>query len=890
MYSVLSVDLRSDVDRHMMSTLLCPRMRWGAFVSRAIVVPPFDSDLSGPGVADFLLCVLVSDWYKSDLRPTLVHTTLQELCYSCPTAGRTETYKDTISAGDGRYVLAERGRRTGRNLQDLGINTRQAMHHVKDRKTGTSGIPVKLLTNLFSFGLPSQWLLYQYHVDFNPEVVSRKLKSALLYSHEQILGKAKAFDGSTLFLACKLENKVTELSSETRRGEMIKITITLTSELPAGSPVCIQFFHIIFKKVLKKLSMYQVGRNYYSPSDPVDIPQHRLMLWPGFSISIMQLESHLTLCADVSHKVLRNETVLEFMGSLFTKAPKERFTDICEKELVGLVVLTRYNNKTYRVDDIDWSTKPTDTFEKKDGTKISYMDYYKQQYSISLTDFNQPMLVSMLKSRKNESSDAPRAAHLIPELCYLTGLTSRALSDFRLMKDLSQEVQLDPERRQQRLQRLVGNIQRNQEARSELENWGMHLEKQLSVTGRIIPPEKILIKDHICEPASPADWSRDTRDAQMISVQPLEKWLMLFSNRNGDVAEKLLFNLKKVGSGMGFHIEYPKIVQVGDNSVSFLRALQQHVTPDLQLVFCVLPSNQKDNYDSIKKYLTLERPVPCQCVQNRTLNKQHMLMSVATKIAMQMICKIGGELWAVEIPLKSLMVVGVDVNKDALSKCSSVVGFVASTNSRLTRWFSRCIIQKTATDFADCLKVCMRGAIEKWQKCNNNALPNRIVVYRDGVGDGQLKMVLDYEISQLLNSFKETSTNYRPKLSVIVVRKKSNTRFYSESHRGTQNPVLGTVVDSDATRPEWYDFYLISQNARQGTVNPTYYNVLLDENGLKPDHMQRLTYKMCHLYFNWPGVIRVPAPCQYAHKLTFLVGQSIHREPSLELSSQLFYL
>ncbi|XP_053561566.1 piwi-like protein 4 [Bombina bombina] len=796
----------------------------------------------------------------------------------------------TISAGDSRHVLAERGGRAGRNFQDLGINTRQIMPHVKDRKTGTSGIPVKLLTNLFSLGVPSHWHLYQYHVDFDPDFASRKLKAALLYSHEKILGKAKAFDGSILFLSHKLEKKVTELSSETKRGEAVKITISLTNQLPAGSPVCIQFFHIIFKKVLKKLNMYQVGRNYYSPSDPINIPQHRLMLWPGFCVSIMKLENQLTLCADVSHKVLRDETVLEFLGDLFSKTPKERFTDVCEKELLGLVVLTRYNNRTYRVDDIDWSLKPTDKFQKKDGSQISYMDYYKEQYGISLTDFNQPMLVSMLKAKKNEKPDTPHAVHLIPELCYLTGLTARALADFRLMKDLSVETQLDPERRQQRLQKLIGSIQSNSSARSELEAWGMHLEKQVSLTGRIIPPEKILMRDHICEPASPADWFREAREAKVISVQPLEKWLMLFSNRNGDVAEKLLFNLKKVGAGMGLNIEYPKIAKVEDSSVSFLRALQQFVTPDLQLVFCVLPSNQKDCYDSIKKYLSLERPVPCQCVQSRTLSKQHMLMSVATKIAMQMICKLGGELWAVDIPLKSLMVVGVDVNKDALSKSNSVVGFVASTNSRLTRWFSRCIIQKTATDFADCLKVCMKGAIEKWKKCNNATLPNRIIVYRDGVGDGQLRMVLDYEVPQLLNSFKETISNYRPKLSVIVVRKKCNTRFYTETHKGIQNPVLGTVVDSEATRPEWYDFYLISQIARQGSVNPTYYNVLFDENGLKPDHMQRLTYKMCHLYFNWPGVVRVPAPCQYAHKLTFLVGQSIHREPSLELANTLFYL
>ncbi|XP_040278414.1 piwi-like protein 4 [Bufo bufo] len=794
-----------------------------------------------------------------------------------------------LSAGEGRYVIAERGRRLLRCIQDLGITTRQTMAHVKDRKTGSSGDPVKLLTNLFGLGLPTQWCLYQYHADFSPSISSMRLKAALLYSHGDILGTARAFDGATLFLSRKLKNKVTEMTSTTRNGEEVKITLTLTSTQMPGSPVCIQFFNVLFKKVFKCLNMYQVGRNYFCPSDPVDIPQHRLTLWPGFSASVAYLENQLTLSADVSHKVLRNETVLSSMNEMYSRIPKERFTEACEKEFLGMVVLTRYNNKTYRVDDIDWSIKPTDTFSKKDGTKISYVEYYKQQYNLELTDLFQPVLVSSLRVKKNEASDAPLVVHLLPELCYVTGLSSRALTDFRLMKDLSLETQLNPERRQKRLQTLADNIQESREASAQLAKWGLQLEAQLSVTGRVIPPEKICLRDNICQPASAADWSRDTRDGRMICAKPLSNWLLLFSHRSADVAEKLVHSLIKVGDGMGFSVEYPRIVQVEDSSVSFLRALQQHVNPDVQLVFCILPSQSKDNYDSIKKYLSLEQPVPSQCVQNRTLNKQHMLMSVASKIALQIICKTGGELWAVEIPLKSLMVIGIDVNKDAINKSHTVVGFVASTNSRLTKWFSQCIIQKTGTDFADCLKVCMKGAIEKWQKCNND-LPNRIIIYRDGVGDGQLQMVVQYEIPQLLGFFKQSRPAYSPRVTVVVVRKRCTTRFFSESHRGLQNPPLGTIVDNEATRPEWYDFFLISQNARQGTVNPTYYNVLYDSNCLKPDHLQRLTYKMCHLYYNWPGVIRVPAPCQYAHKLTFLVGQSIHREPRIELSNTLFYL
>uniref|UniRef100_A0A2K5W1P5 Piwi like RNA-mediated gene silencing 4 n=1 Tax=Macaca fascicularis TaxID=9541 RepID=A0A2K5W1P5_MACFA len=766
-----------------------------------------------------------------------------------------------ISSGDAGSTSMERGVKNKQDFMDLSICTREKLAHVRDCKTGSSGIPVKLVTNLFNLDFPQDWQLYQYHVTYVPDLASRRLRIALLYSHSELSNKAKAFDGAILFLSQKLEEKITELSSETQRGETIKMTITLKRELPSSSPVCIQVFNIIFRK---------------------------LSLWPGFAISVSYFESKLLFSADVSYKVLRNETVLEFMTALCRRTGLTCFTQTCEKQLIGLIVLTRYNNRTYSIDDIDWSVKPTHTFQKRDGTEITYVDYYKQQYDITVSDLNQPMLVSLLKRKRNDNSEA-RLAHLIPELCFLTGLTDQATSDFQLMKAVAEKTRLPPSGRQQRLARLVDNIQRNTNARFELETWGLHFGSQISLTGRVVPSEKILMQDHICQPVSAADWSKDVRTCKILNARSLNTWLILCSDRTEYVAESFLNCLRRVAGSMGFNVDYPKIIKVQENPAAFVRAVQQYVDPDVQLVMCILPSNQKTYYDSIKKYLSSDCPVPSQCVLARTLNKQGMMMSIATKIAMQMTCKLGGELWAVEIPLKSLMVVGIDVCKDALSKDVMVVGCVASVNPGITRWFSRCILQRTMTDVADCLKVFMTGALNKWYKYNHD-LPARIIVYRAGVGDGQLKTLVDYEVPQLLSSVAESSSNTSSRLSVIVVRKKCMPRFFTEMNRTVQNPPIGTVVDSEATRNEWYDFYLISQVACRGTVSPTYYNVIYDDNGLKPDHMQRLTFKLCHLYYNWPGIVSVPAPCQYAHKLTFLVAQSIHKEPSLELANHLFYL
>lgn len=83
---------------------------------------------------------------------------------------------------------------------------------------------------------------------------------------------------------------------------------------------------------------------------------------------------------------------------------------------------------------------------------------------------------------------------------------------------------------------------------------------------------------------------------------------------------------------------------------------------------------------------------------------------------------------------------------------------------------------------------------------------------------------------------------------------------------------------------------MIPQTVRQGTVSPTSYNVIYDTWKLPADKLQTLTYKQCHLYYNWAGTVRVPAVCQYAHKLTALVAQYLHEAPIAQLEKKLYFL
>ena len=80
-------------------------------------------------------------------------------------------------------------------------------------------------------------------------------------------------------------------------------------------------------------------------------------------------------------------------------------------------------------------------------------------------------------------------------------------------------------------------------------------------------------------------------------------------------------------------------------------------------IFYAIPSSLDilfagEHYQAIKTKCCVENAIPSQCMTATVLGKPKGLMSVATKVAVQMNCKLGGEPWAVKIPLKNTMVLG----------------------------------------------------------------------------------------------------------------------------------------------------------------------------------------------------------------------------------------
>ncbi|XP_076360662.1 piwi-like protein 1 [Tachypleus tridentatus] len=770
---------------------------------------------------------------------------------------------------------------------------------LKDHK-GEAGKPLDLEVNYLRLKAIPGMGVFEYHVSFNPSVDSKNIRFRLLNQAdiEEVIGKTKTFDGAKLYLPHKLQDPMTALSTKLPTdGSAVTLYFKFIGQVKPED--CIHLFNVLFRKIMLTLKMTQVGRNYFDPKGGIAIPQHKLEVWPGYVTSIQMYEGGLLLNCDASFRILRTVTAIDVLMDIVKMARRNEqdFRELAVKQLIGSVVLTRYNNKTYRVDDVAWDLNPCKTFTTHSGNEISFMEYYKRSYDIQIQDENQPLLIHRPKPKKGDPrEEMSKFICLVPELCYMTGLTDDMRSDFKVMKDIAVHTRVTPNQRQAALQQFINNINTNSEAKQMLADWGVSVESGIvAVGGRLLPSEKLLMKNKSFYTNPEADWGRNITKEAVISAVHLNNWLVIVSKRDGCKANDFITMMKKVCPSMGINICEPvRLTLKDDRTESYLRALRDNVNQQVQVVVIIFPTSRDDRYSAIKKLCCIDMPVPSQVINARTISNHQKLRSVTQKIILQINCKLGGELWALEIPIRErTMICGIDVYHDISRGGKSVLGFVSSLNQSFTRWFSRPAFQQSGQEIIDCLKLAFLGALRKYYEVNHD-LPKKIFIFRDGVSHSQMKHIAEYEVEQVSSCFQHFGESYEPTLSVLVVQKRINTRIFlslnGRGHKSLDNPPSGTILDHTVTQQNWYDFFLVSQHVRQGTVTPTHYVVIYDSSNMRPDWMQRLTYKLTHLYYNWPGTIRVPAPCQYAHKLACLVGQNLHKDPSVELSDKLFYL
>ncbi|CAL8126172.1 unnamed protein product [Orchesella dallaii] len=806
--------------------------------------------------------------------------------------------------GRGRGTAARR--RSAAEEFDLVVSrpqTEEGRVMSKQAVLGTSR-PVHLQTNYFEVACRPNWCIHHYRVDFKPDETDTWIKKRLFRQHMQNLPVC-VFDGSSLYVTQRLDpDPMTLVSTRTHENdqslEQFELNIRLVGDLAPTDGMYLQLFNILVRQCLETMNLEEMGRHFYDRHKAIRIEGLRLELWPGYKTSMRNHENSILLGVELTNKVLRLDNCLQIMNMA---GGRDNDQNRVRNAIIGNIVMTNYNRKTYRVDDIAWDLFPTSTFDKQ-GRATTYLEYFRDRYNVPIQDLHQPLLVSKPK-KKDYHRGNMGPIFLVPELCQMTGLTDEMRANTQLMRALSNHMVINPNARVTKLNEFMRKLQTSSnnstqsQSVSVLEKWGLKFKDRLvELQGHIIPNEKLLFGEGQFEmPNQRYDWSQGFKKKPMYSSVPLNNWVIIVPSSAAWGVDKLINSMQCVARPLKFPIANPLTIHriSSDRPNDYANAVDQVVNQyrdKLQLIFFILPRLSIDSYSAVKKRASVEFGIVSQCLLAPKLQNQQF-MSVCTKLVIQINSKLGGEPWGVNIPLRNLMVVGFDVHHCGKRKGSSVGAMVATTSQSQGKFFSTISFHSNKDDVSDKVGADFTKCLYAYSKANNE-LPGRIIMYRDGVADGQLKYVYETELNNIrasiTNVYKSAGKD-EPRFTFIVITKKINTRIFSLDRNGeAENPSPGTVVDDVITLPERYDFYLISQHSNRGTVSPVSYNILYDRQGIDADKIQRFTFKLCHMYFNWSGTVTVPAPCQYAKKLAYLTGLALGAPAHERLSHSLHYL
>ena len=237
------------------------------------------------------------------------------------------------------------------------------------------------------------------------------------------------------------------------------------------------------------------------------------------------------------------------------------------------------------------------------------------------------------------------------------------------------------------------------------------------------------------------------------------------------------------------------------------------------------------------------------------------------------------------------MIVGLDVthpSPGSSESAPSVAGMVANLDNKLAQWPGILRVQEARKEMVSDLGEMFQTRLQLWRGKHEQWLPENIIIYRDGVSEGQYQTVMEEEMPQFretcrkLYSADMTKKGF-PRMTCIIVGKRHHTRFYPTSAEegkidtNSSNPKNGTVVDRGVTEVRNWDFFLQSHTALKGTARPAHYFVLHDEifTAEKPkapfvnaaDVLEDLTHNMSYLWGRATKAVSLCPPAYYADKL-----------------------
>ncbi|EJC99706.1 Piwi-domain-containing protein [Fomitiporia mediterranea MF3/22] len=306
-------------------------------------------------------------------------------------------------------------------------------------------------------------------------------------------------------------------------------------------------------------------------------------------------------------------------------------------------------------------------------------------------------------------------------------------------------------------------------------------------------------------------------------------------------------------------LTFPHVKLYDTSSSEVLDGIEQKLrtlSDKPKFLLALLPTKALHIHAKVRLLCDLDLGIPCLCVSGPELLNPKGRHRHLTTLAQKLNIKLGGinhmlsegaTQW-----LKKTMLVGMDVihpDGKSFKGTPSIAAVVASRDMDFVHYPASLRIQSPCKEIIRDIKQMIIERIEEYRK-HTTVLPRRVVVFRGGVSDGQIKAVLDSDVSGIREAFRHFDEDYRPKLTFIICNKSRRIQFYATKDVNASTTQLvkpGTVVDKEVTGIGNFNFYLYSSAVAQDSVRAMRYNVLVDDSRFRADDFQQGIYNLCYL-------------------------------------------
>uniref|UniRef100_A0A8C5C217 Argonaute RISC component 4 n=1 Tax=Gadus morhua TaxID=8049 RepID=A0A8C5C217_GADMO len=740
---------------------------------------------------------------------------------------------------------------------------------------GTVGKPIRLLANHFQVQIP-KIDVYHYDIDIKPEKRPRRVNREVVdtmvrHFKMQIFGdRQPGYDGK--------RNMYTAHPLPIGRDRV---------GTPTPPTEC-------------KERMYTpVGRSFFSPPEGYYHPLGGgREVWFGFHQSVRPAMWNMMLNIDVSATAFyRAQPVIEFMCEVLdiqnineqtkplTDSQRVKFT----KEIRGLKVEVTHcgqMKRKYRVCNVTRRPASHQTFplqlENGQAMECTVAQYFKQKYSLQLKYPHLPCL---------QVGQEQKHTYLPLEVCNIVAgqRCIKKLTDNQTSTMIKATARSAPDR-QEEISRLVKSNSMVGGPDPYLKEFGIVVHNDMTeVTGRVLPAPMLQYGGRGLSPqnktvATPNQGVWDMRGKQFYAGIEIKVWAVACFAPQKQCREDLLKSftdqLRKISKDAGMPIQgqpcFCKYAQGADSVEPMFKHLKMSYV-GLQLIVVILPG-KTPVYAEVKRVGDTLLGMATQCVQVKNVVKTSP--QTLSNLCLKINAKLGG-INNVLVPhqrpsvfQQPVIFLGADVTHPPAGdgKKPSIAAVVGSMDGHPSRYCATVRVQTSRQEVIQDLTNMVRELLIQFYK-STRFKPTRIIYYRGGVSEGQMKQVAWPELIAIRKACISLEEDYRPGITYIVVQKRHHTRLFcsdkSERVGKSGNVPAGTTVDSTITHPSEFDFYLCSHAGIQGTSRPSHYHVLWDDNCFTADELQLLTYQLCHTYVRCTRSVSIPAPAYYARLVAF---------------------